>query len=191
MTPLELGAAISVPPARAQMWADPLTAAMALYAIDPAKRQAAFLAQIGHESGRLIYVRELWGPTEAQRGYDQRADLGNTRPEAISVAAQHGSTPGPWWKGRGLIQTTGYDNHLACGDALGLDLLNHPELLEQPCNASLSAAWFWNIHGLNTLADIMDFETITRRINGGLNGFDDRVTLWKMARVALGVDDGT
>lgn len=180
MSPLELAACLSAPMSRAQTWADPLTAAMALYAIDSPKRQAAFIAQIGHESGRLIYVRELWGPTEVQQGYEGRADLGNTQPG-----------DGFRYRGRGLIQVTGRTNYQSCGDALGLDLVGQPELLEQPGNASLSAAWFWNTHGCNTLADIMDFETITRHINGGLNGFDDRVTLWKMARVALGVDDGT
>ena len=70
MNPLELAACLSAPLARAQTWADPLTAAMALYAIDSPKRQAAFIAQIGHESGRLIYVRELWGPTSVQQTYE-------------------------------------------------------------------------------------------------------------------------
>ena len=184
MTPLELAACLSAPAARAQVWADPLSAAMALYAIDSPKRQAAFIAQIGHESGRLIYVRELWGPTPTQQEYEppseKATDLGNT---------QQGD--GFRYRGRGLIQVTGRTNYAACGAALGLDLIGQPELLEQPSNASLSAAWFWNTHGCNSLADIMDFETITRHINGGLNGFDDRLTLWKMARVALGVDDGT
>jgi putative chitinase len=184
MTPLELSACVDAPLSRSQTWADPLTAAMALYAIDSPKRQAAFLAQIGHESGRLIYVRELWGPTAVQQTYEppseKAKDLGNT---------QNGD--GFRYRGRGLIQVTGRANYQSCGDALGLDLVSQPELLEQPGNASLSAAWFWNTHGCNLLADIMDFETITRHINGGLNGFDDRVLLWKMARVALGVDDGT
>jgi putative chitinase len=181
--PLELAAAISVPLPRAQTWADPLSAAMALYAIDSPKRQAAFLAQVGHESGRLIYVRELWGPTPKQQTYEPPSEkaheLGNTQ-----------SGDGFRYRGRGLIQVTGRANYQTCGDALGLDLVSQPELLEQPDNAALSAAWFWNTHGCNVLADIMDFETITRRINGGLNGFDDRVTLWKTACTALGVGDG-
>ncbi|MBI0407599.1 MAG: hypothetical protein ITD45_02715 [Nitrosospira sp.] len=68
------------------------------------------------------------------------------------------------------MQVTGYDNHLACGAALGFDLLHQPGLLDQPVEACRSAAWFWKTHGLNELTDAGDFERITRRINGGLNG---------------------
>jgi putative chitinase len=180
VSPETLAAALGVPSARAQTWADPLSAAMALYAIDSLKRQAAFLAQVGHESGRLIYVRELWGPTPAQDGYEGRADLGNTEPG-----------DGFRFRGRGLIQVTGRANYATCGAALCLPLTDHPELLEQPGNAAQSAAWFWNSRGLNAFADAMDFETITRRVNGGLNGWDDRVALWKLALAALGADNGT
>lgn len=180
MSPETLAAALGVPSARAQTWADPLSAAMALYAIDSLKRQAAFLAQVGHESGRLIYVRELWGPTPAQEGYEGRADLGNTEPG-----------DGFKFRGRGLIQVTGRANYATCGAALCLPLTDSPELLESPSNAAQSAAWFWNSRGLNAFADVMDFETITRRVNGGLNGWDDRVALWKMALAAFGADNGT
>lgn len=120
---------------------------------------AAFIAQIGHESGQLVYVREIWGPTPAQTKYEGRADLGNTVPG-----------DGLKCRGRGLIQITGRANYAACGEALGLDLINHPELLEQPQYACMSAAWFWATKGLNTLADAGDFDRITKRINGWLNG---------------------
>lgn len=179
MTPEVLAAALGIPSARAKTWADPLSAAMALYAIDSPKRQAAFLAQIGHESGRLIYVRELWGPTPVQERYEGRMDLGNTD-----------EGDGFKYRGRGLIQVTGRLNYQRCGDALVLPLVEHPELLEQPGNAAQSAAWFWNTRGLNELADADDFDTITRRINGGLNGYDDRVGLWKICCATLGVDNG-
>lgn len=175
MNPDTLTAALGIPLSRAQTWADPLSASMALYAIDSPARQAAFLAQVGHESGLLIYVRELWGPTPAQQGYEGRADLGNTQ-------------PGDGYKflGRGLIQITGRTNYTVCGAALVLPLTDHPELLEQPGNAAQSAAWFWNQHGLNAFADTGDFETITRRINGGLNGEADRLALWASCKTALG-----
>jgi len=139
-----------------------------------AKRVAAFIAQIGHESGQLVYLREIWGPTSAQKGYEGRADLGNTV-----------TGDGFKYRGRGLIQVTGRANYAACGEALGLDLINHPELLEQPQHACMSAAWFWATHGLNTLADADKFETITRRINGGLNGQADRLNLWAKASAVL------
>ena len=103
-----------------------------------------------------------------------------------------GNTPeadgdGQKYRGRGLIQITGHDNYERCGEALGLDLLSRPELLELPQHAAASAAWFWQQKGLNTLADRGDFETITRKINGGLNGLADRLALWTKAREALGV----
>lgn len=174
MTPQVLAAALGIPMGRALDWADPLSAAMALWAIDSPVRQAMFLAQVGHESGRLIYVRELWGPTPAQSGYEGRADLGNTQPG-----------DGRKFMGRGLIQVTGRANYARAAVALNLPLIDQPELLEQPSNAANSAAWFWNTKGLNVLADAGDFETITRRINGGLNGYADRQALLALATRAL------
>lgn len=169
-----LAAALGIPVARTAPWAAPISAAMALWAIDSEARQAAFLAQIGHESGRLVYVRELWGPTPAQARYEGRADLGNTQPG-----------DGKRFMGRGLIQITGRTNYKGVSDALGTDFVTTPELLEQPSNAALSAAWFWNTHGLNALADAGDFATITRRINGGMNGYSDRLALLALAKDAL------
>jgi putative chitinase len=184
MTPEVLASCLTAPIARARVWADPLSAAMALYGIDSPKREAAFIAQVGHESGRLVYVRELWGPTVVQEEYEpesaKAAELGNTE-----------QGDGFRFRGRGLIQVTGRANYRRCGSALGVDLVSHPELLEEPGNASLSAAWFWTSHGLNHFADIGDFNTITKRINGGLNGLQNRIALWKLAKAALGVNDGT
>jgi putative chitinase len=174
MTPEVLAAALGIPLSRAREWADPISASMALWDISSPARQAAFLAQIGHESGRLVYVRELWGPTAAQAGYEGRADLGNTE-----------AGDGKRFMGRGLIQITGRTNYQKVSDALGIDFVSSPELLQEPSNAALSAAWFWNAHGLNALADAGDFETITRRINGGLNGYADRQALLELATDAL------
>ncbi len=165
-----------LPNARSQagVFVSVLNVAMLRYQIIGPKRMAAFIAQIGHESGQLQYVREIWGPTAAQLRYESRAGLGNT------VAGD-----GSRYRGRGLIQITGRANYAACGEALGIDLINHPELLEQPQYACLSAAWFWATKGLNTLADAGEFNTITRRINGGLNGLADRLNLWAKAREVL------
>ena len=151
-----------------------LNTAMNRYQIVGAKRVAAFIAQIGHESGQLKYVKEIWGPTAAQTRYEGRADLGNTQPG-----------DGSKYRGRGLIQITGRANYKACGDALGLELINHPELLEKPQHACMSAAWFWATKGLSTLADEGKFETITRRINGGVNGLTDRQMLYARALKVL------
>ena len=151
-----------------------LNTAMVRYQIVGLKRMAAFIAQIGHESGQLKYVKEIWGPTKAQAKYEGRADLGNT------VAGD-----GSKYRGRGLIQITGRANYAECGEALGLDLLSHPELIEKPQHACMSAAWFWASRGLNTLADAGKYDTITRRINGGQNGTVDRQVLYARALKVL------
>jgi putative chitinase len=151
-----------------------LNTAMGRYQIVGRKRIAAFVAQIGHESGQLRYVREIWGPTPAQAKYEGRVDLGNTA-----------TGDGFKYRGRGLIQITGRANYAACGEALGVDLINQPELLEQPQYACLSAAWYWATKGLNPLADAGDFDRITQRVNGGLNGRQDRMKLWLKATKTL------
>ena len=126
------------------------------------------------QSDQLKCMREIWGPTAVQARYEGRVDLGNTQ-----------SGDGPKYRGRGLIQITGRSNYKTCGEALGLDLINQAELLEKPQHACMSAAWFWATRGHNTLADEGKFETITRRINGGLNGLADRQMLYARALKVL------
>ncbi|NVZ45539.1 glycoside hydrolase family 19 protein [Pseudomonas tolaasii] len=159
---------------QAGVFVSALNEAMNRYAIVGPLRVAAFIAQTGHESGQLRWVREIWGPTAQQLGYEGRADLGNTV-----------KGDGSKFRGRGLIQVTGRANYVACGEALGLDLIGKPELLELPQHAAMSAAWFWSTRGLNTLADQKDFAKITRRINGGLNGQADRQALYEKALQVL------
>ena len=151
-----------------------LNTAMNRYQIIGPKRLAAFIAQIGHESGQLKYVKEIWGPTAAQARYEGRKDLGNT------VAGD-----GSKYRGRGLIQITGRANYMACGEGLDLDLIKQPELLEKPQHACMSAAWFWATKGLSTLADAGQFDKITQRINGGQNGAADRHALYARALKVL------
>jgi putative chitinase len=155
---------------RVATFIDPLVAAMAEFGITTLARQASFIAQIGHESGQLQYVRVL----ASGDAYEGRKDLGNTSPG-----------DGRRYKGRGLIQITGRANYAACGVALSLDLLAQPELLEQPVNACRSAAWFWRTHGLNELADAGDQVKVTRRINGGTNGLAERLALFAVAQRVL------
>lgn len=160
---------------RAGTYLEPLNAAMCEFGIDTPMRQAAFLAQLAHESGSLRYVRELASGDAYDTGrLAQR--LGNT-PEADG--------DGQRYKGRGLIQITGTDNYRDCGLALGIDLLAHPELLEQPDLACRSAGWFWQSRGLNPLADVGAFRAITRVINGGFNGYDDRLAYYERAKAVL------
>ena len=159
---------------RAGVFVPALNRAMQRYQITTLARQAAFLAQIGHESGQLKWVKEIWGPTPAQSRYEGRKDLGNTLPG-----------DGKRFMGRGLIQITGRENYRRTGSALGVPLLDKPELLEQAEWAAASAAWGWSNRGLNELADAGEFEQITRRINGGLNGQRERLELWARAKEVL------
>ncbi|AZD22760.1 Phage endolysin [Pseudomonas chlororaphis subsp. aurantiaca] len=157
-----------------------LNASMVKWGIVTPLRKRAFLAQVGHESGQLQWVREL-GNDQYLSKYDTGA-----------LAARLGNTPeadgdGKKYRGRGLIQVTGRANYQACSEALFGDsrLLNTPELLENPVYAALSAGWFWQRAGLNSLADKGDFLTITKRINGGTNGLVDREVLYERALKVL------
>lgn len=173
---------------RGLVFLDPLNAAMDEFEISTAARKSAFLAQVAHESGELRYTLE--GATG--EAYEGNVHLGNVH-----------AGDGPRFKGRGLIQITGRKNYQLCGAALGLALLEYPELLEEPVNACRSAAWFWRVgaglnlgraahaHGvkdncdLNDLADAGDFEGITLAINGGLNGQSDRLAHFGLAQEVL------
>lgn len=159
---------------RSTAWLPFVEAAMAEFEINMFARQAAFLAQIGHESESLRYTREIWGPTPVQARYEGRVDLDNTE-----------AGDGARFRGRGLIQITGRTNYAQVGRALGVDLVAEPERLQEPDLAARSAGWFWHKHGLNELADAGDFIAITHRINGGENGLADRMLLWEAAKEVL------
>ena len=158
--------------ARIPSFVAPLNGAMHEFHINSPLRQAAFIAQIAHESGELRYVEEI----ASGIAYEHRKDLGNTQPG-----------DGMKFKGRGLIQITGRNNYHECGKAFGVDLITNPELLETNDPACRSAAWFWASRGLNDLSDRGDFERITKRINGGLNGYQERLVYHARAKTALGV----
>ena len=171
-----------------------LNTAMGRYQIIGAKRIAAFIAQVGHESGHLTRLVENlnYSADALRRNWPSRfsVELASSvahKPEQIANIAygnrMDNATAGDGWKyrGRGLIQITGRNNYRTCGEALGLDFIAQPELLEKPQHASMSAAWFWATNGLNTLADAGKFYAITQRINGGQNGAPDRQALYARA----------
>lgn len=168
---------------KAGVFVAPLNAAMAEFEINTPRRAAAFLAQLAHESGEFRYMAELADGS----AYDNRRDLGNLNPAAIDVARRNGTTAGRWFKGHGPMQITGYDNHLACGEYLGLDLVEHPMLLCEAATGCRGAGWFWAVYkNLNALADSdseQNFVAITRRINGGTNGLADRQKYWARAKL--------
>lgn len=151
---------------RAPLFVQPLQLALDYFGISKNPlRVAHFLAQVAHESGELRYLREIWGPTPTQEGYEGRADLGNTE-----------AGDGVRFKGRGLIQVTGRSNYQAASRDLYRDdrLLTNPEILETRAGACLSAGWFWASRGLNSLADLDDVVRITHKVNGGANGLVHR-----------------
>ena len=189
-----------------------LNQAMARFDITSPVRQAAFLAQVGHESQHLTKLSESLYYKDAARvaglfkyGFDlnrngrvdpaeiedAKAYLRNSEKMANRVyAGRMGNGPeasgdGYRYRGRGCIGITGADMYRRCGQALGLPLLARPELLEQAEYAALSAAWFWWDRGLNELADAGLFDRTTRVINGGDNGREDRLQLWAKAKAVL------
>lgn len=168
----QLAAILPLAGRRLDAFVSPLNAAMREWFISTPERQAAFLAQVGHESGSLVYLREL----ASGAAYEGRADLGNTRPG-----------DGVRFKGRGPIQITGRDNYGACSLALFRDdrLLQFPEMLEDPAIGCRAAGWFWHAHGLNDLADDGNFRRITKIINGGYTHYDERLALFNTASAVL------
>ncbi len=163
---------------RLQEYAGPLNDAMAAHAITSLPRVAMFLAQLAHESGEFRYLREIWGPTAAQKRYEPPSPLarrlGNTEPG-----------DGKRFMGRGPIQITGRDNYRRYGKLLGIDLETSPELAESAAVGFRIAGVFWQRNGLNALADAGDFTGVTQRINGGQNGAAERLRYYRAAREVL------
>lgn len=146
--------------------------------INTVNRIAGFLSQVGVESAEFRYVKEL-----GNNAYFDKYDVG-------SIAKRLGNTPakdgdGVKYKGRGLIQVTGLANYRACGKALGLDLVNNPELLEQPKYAVASAGWYWNMRNINAACDADDIVRITKLVNGGTNHLTERTAYYKKAKSVL------
>jgi putative chitinase len=178
-------------------WLDPLNETFAKYDISTPKRQACFIGQCMHESmGFKVTVENLnYSAAALMRTWPSRfpdmdtAEKYQHNPQKIASKVYLGrmgnTTPeeAGMYIGRGLIQLTGKDNYKAVSDALGVDLLANPQLVEQPRYAALTAGWFWNKKGLNALVD--DIETMTKRINGGTLGLDDRKAKINMALNAL------
>ena len=169
-------------------WLDPLNETFAKYEINTPKRQACFIGQCMHESGgfknlteNLNYSAKGLMNTWPSRFPDiETAEKYAHNPVKIASKVYAGrmgnTTPEDAGKyiGRGLIQLTGRENYANCGLGLGVDFIGNPDWLATPQYAALSAGWYWNKKSINVLADSMDIETMTKRINGGLIGLDDR-----------------
>lgn len=196
--------------ARAGLWVGPLNDGMRAGAISTPARQAAFLAQVLLESSEFHQLQEAlsYSTPRLRQVWPQRfpnddmAAAFSHNPEKLAnyvYANRMGNgneASGDGWayRGRGLIQLTGRDNYAHFSQAMQVDALGHPDLLQQPAGAALSAAWFWLSKGLNELADKTagadgdaHFVELTKRINGGTNGLPQRRAYWARARQALGV----
>jgi putative chitinase len=156
---------------RAQEVLPHLNRAMKEAGITTPRRQAMFLAQLGHESGGLKWMEEL----SSGRQYEGRRDLGNT---------QRGD--GARFKGRGPIQLTGRANYKKAGSELGLDLVNNPKRVADLDVGFRTAAWYWKDRGINAPADRGDLRGATRLINPGLRNLQDRAAYYARAKRALG-----
>ena len=206
LTAAQLRTATGCSQSRADLFLPFLQVACKAYDITSPRRIAGFLSQIAHESGRLEVLEEnlnysadallrMFGRhriSEADARRHGRTPTQRANPEAIANAlyggewgrANLGNTqPGDGWRyrGRGLKQLTGRANYQRCGQAIGEDLVGHPDRLLMPVNAALSAGWFWSANGLNALADRGDVPAMTRRINGGAIGLPERQALYTQA----------
>jgi len=181
-------------------WLEPLEETFAKYDISTPKRQAAFIGQCAHESGNFKILQEnlnysaegLMKTWPSRFPTKEVADQYARQPAKIAGKVYNGrlgntsEEEAAKYLGRGLIQLTGKENYEHCGEAIGVSLSDQPNLLAEPHYAALSAGWFWNKKGLNALADAGDYETMTKRINGGLIGLDDRKAKIAKALSVLG-----
>jgi putative chitinase len=174
---------VGVTAIRARNWAPRLVEAFAKAELTTPLRVGHFLAQILHESANLVYSEEIWGPTPAQRRYEGRRDLGNT---------QRGD--GHRFRGRGPIQLTGRSNYARFTAWLNengfkTNVVTHPDLVASPQFGALAAVWFWTRNNLNQKADagdrVADVRAVTRVVNGGYNGVDDRIRKFSAAMLHI------
>lgn len=195
-----------------QLYYEPLMDAMNRFGIDTPERQAMFVANIAHESGALSATVENMNYS-AERlavvwpgrfAVDPKAKKKEPNKLAIAIARQperiantvysnrmgngdYQSGDGWKYRGRPLMGTTGKEMYRRTGEGLGLDLVEHPELLELPKNAADAACWFWQYRGLNAYADKGDHAGCVKKINGGLIGWDDRQRRWEHIKKVLGL----
>jgi putative chitinase len=181
-------------------WLKPLEDTFAKYDINTPQRQAAFIGQCAHESGNFKTLEEnlnysaegLMKTWPSRFPTKEIADQYARKPAKIAGKVYNGrlgnanEEEAAKYLGRGLIQLTGKENYANCGSGIGVDLLSNPDLLSTPEYAALSAGWFWNKKGLNSLADKQDYVTMTQRINGGTLGLDDRKAKIAKALSVLG-----
>lgn len=173
------------------VWVDALNGAFDQFNINTPQRQASFIGQCGHECNNFKVLEEnlnykaealmrLWRgrfPTiEAANQYAKNPQKIANKVYASRMGNRdEASGDGYRFRGRGCIQLTGHANYYHAGQACGVDFVMQPDLVATPQYAALTAGWFWATHGLNAYADAADYLTMTKRINGGTIGLDERI----------------
>ena len=174
-----------------EQWVEPLNETFAKFDISTPIRQASFIGQAAHESGNFKKLQEglsysaerlmkIWPkrfPTleMAQKYARNEKALANNVYANRMGNRDEASGDGFRFSGKGLFQLTGHSNFYHAGQALGVDLVMQPELVLTPKYAALTAGFFWSTHKLNQYADTRDFLMMTKKINGGIIGLDDRI----------------
>jgi len=177
-------------------WVDPLNETFERFQIDTPMRQASFIGQCSHECANFKVLEEnlnyraatllklfprtprrTWGftPEEAAAYERQPKKIANRIYGNRMNNRDEASGDGWRFRGRGCIQLTGSANYHHAGKALGVDFIMEPDLVATPKYAAMTAGWFWNTHKINQFADVQDWVTMTKRINGGTIGLDDRI----------------
>jgi putative chitinase len=188
-------------------WADALNATFERFNILTPRQMAGFIGQCGHESGNFRVLQEnlnyraatllslfprtqrrTWGftPEEAADYERQPKRIANRIYSNRMGNRDEASGDGYRFRGRGCIQLTGSANYHHAGQALGVDLIMEPDLVATPQYAALTAGWFWNTQKLNALAEAGDWTGLTKRINGGTIGLEDRKKHINHALAVLG-----
>jgi putative chitinase len=193
----QLAQALKMSPAKAEEWIDAINETFDRFDISTPERQACFLGQCAHESAGFTALKEnlnysaegltkVWPKRfpslDAAQPYHRNPEKIANKVYADRMGnGDEASGEGFKYRGRGLIQLTGKDNYEACGEALGADLVGDPDQVSSPKFAALSAGWFWDKNKLNQYADSNDMTTLTKRINGGTHGIDDRIARTQQA----------
>jgi len=181
-------------------WVDPLNATFQKFGIDDVRKQAAFIGQCSHESGHFKKLEEnlnystdtlnrLFGhkfkPGEIEQYSHQPQRIAN-RIYANRMGNRDEASGDGWlYHGRGIVQLTGHDNFWHFGQSVGMDFVHNPAPVSQPMYAAMSGGWFWSTHGCNPLAEAENWEGLTRRINGGTIGLEERIKLMQQALEVL------
>lgn len=182
-------------------WVDPLNETFERFGIVTHNQQAMFIGQCSHECGNFRLLEEnlnykaatlmkLW-PRRFPTLEKANEYSGNPKKIANSVYSSRmgnrdeNSGDGFRFRGRGIIQLTGHSSYFHCGKALGVDFVANPDLVSSPKYAALSGGWFWSTHNLNSPADGLDYVKVTKIINGGQIGLDDRIKHVQQALAVL------